>query len=77
MEEQKEKGAALAVGDFVQLIAEPWHLHAGCFVLVTKVDEDGNGFDFVVPEQRGHSPATFVREIISRGVKLDEISSHD
>lgn len=50
----------LKPGDYVQLVSEPWHQHAGDVVVVTKVDEDGEGFDFVIPEQRGHCPLKLV-----------------
>jgi hypothetical protein len=50
-------------GDLVQLCERPWHVLASEMVLVTEVDEDGQGFDFVVPEQRGHAPMKFVKYV--------------
>jgi hypothetical protein len=47
-------------GTMVRLVEEPWSLHAGECVIVTKVDADGRGFDFVIPERRGHAPAKLV-----------------
>lgn len=51
----------MRVGDMVQLCKEPWHQHSGDCVLVTKIDDDGQGFDFVIPETRGHSPMKFAQ----------------
>jgi hypothetical protein len=49
----------MKIGDMVQLCEEPWHQYAGECVLVTKIDDDGQGFDFVIPETRGHAPIKF------------------
>ena len=52
-------------GDMVRLVEKPWHQHAGEHVIVTKVDDDGKGFDFVIPETRGHAPMSLVEKLIS------------
>ena len=52
-------------GDMVRLAKEPWSVHAGEYVIVTKVDDNGNGFDFVIPEQRGHAPMRLADLFIS------------
>jgi hypothetical protein len=46
-------------GDMVKLCEEPRHQHSGECVIVTKIDDDGRGFDFVIPETRGHAPMKF------------------
>jgi hypothetical protein len=56
---------SLKVGDMVRIVEEPWSVHAGDLVFVRKIDEDGLGFDFVIPESRGHAPAHFVERVIS------------
>ena len=50
----------MRVGDMVKITEEPWNIHSGECVIVTKIDEDGKGFDFVIPESRGHAPMRFV-----------------
>ena len=50
----------LKPGDMVRITENPWNTHAGDCVIVLKVDEDGKGFDFVIPERRGHAPVRFV-----------------
>jgi len=42
-------------GDMIQL-SEEGGVCDGEIVIVTKVDEDGQGFNFVIPEVRGHAP---------------------
>jgi hypothetical protein len=51
-------------GDMIQLCEEPWHQHAGECVIVLRVDDDGQGFDFVIPESRGHSPMRFAKHTL-------------
>lgn len=51
----------MKVGDMIQLVDKPWHQFAGEFVIVTKIDDDGKGFDFVIPETRGHAPMKFAK----------------
>jgi hypothetical protein len=48
-------------GDMIKLADGPG-LHAGECVIVLKVDEDEKGFDFVIPERRGHAPMKFAIE---------------
>ena len=52
-------------GDLVVITKEPWSQFAGQCVVVTKVDEDGHGFSFVIPEQRGHAPMRLAARRIS------------
>lgn len=49
----------MKVGDFVMITEEPWNMFSGQLVFVTKIDDDEGGFDFAIPEQRGHSPMKF------------------
>jgi hypothetical protein len=51
----------MTVGDMVQLTENPWNMFAGECVIVTKIDDDGRGFDFVIPERRGHAPMHFAK----------------
>ena len=48
-------------GDMVQISEDSisWNQFGGELVIVTKVDDDGQGFDFVIPERRGHAPMKF------------------
>jgi hypothetical protein len=46
----------MEIGTMVKITEEPWNQFAGELVIVTKIDDDGIGFDFVIPERRGHAP---------------------
>jgi hypothetical protein len=59
-------------GDMVVLVNEPRHPLAGEAVIVTAVDADGQGFDFAIPEIRGHSPMRFAQYTVSH-FDLDKI----
>lgn len=48
-------------GDMVQIVEEPWNIWSSDLVIVTKVDADEQGFDFVIPERRGHAPMKFAK----------------
>jgi hypothetical protein len=56
-------------GDIILIVKDPWNHQgytqfAGETVLVTKVDDDGEGFDFIIPERRGHAPKRFAERRI-------------
>ena len=55
----------MRIGDMIELTEIPWHQHAGEYVIVTRIDEDGRGFDFMIPESRGHSPMKFAARTIT------------
>lgn len=50
----------MKVGDLVRITETPWNQFGGEYVVITKIDADSRGFDFVVPESRGHAPAHFI-----------------
>jgi hypothetical protein len=56
----------MEIGMIVEITKEPWNQFSGEMVIVTKIDADGKGFDFVIPERRGHSPMKFA--IASYGI---------
>jgi hypothetical protein len=54
----------MRIGDMVQITEQPWNAFAGELVIVLKIDEDGHGFDFVIPESRGHAPTSFITQTL-------------
>jgi hypothetical protein len=59
-------------GDMIRLVEEPWSIYAGECVFVLKVDENEQGFDFVIPERRGHAPMKFAAQNLGN-FKLDRL----
>jgi len=68
-------GRLMHPGDMIRISEHPWNQFAGEIAIVSKIDKDGKGFDFTIPEQRGHAPINFAESLISDGFNLEKLSS--